>query len=110
MLNIGWAWIQMHKNDGSNDFYVIPHHQQKCMKIMKVQKNYKNVKDPWETITRVVVVVVLSASVQGKGEPGPTLVPSASWVMIWCHLSSLSLHTLHFFMFIDEDAKCNKCW
>ncbi len=45
---------------------------------MKVQKNHKNVKDPWEQSLRVVVVVVLSACVQGQGEPGPTLVvPSA---------------------------------
>lgn len=68
MLNIGWAWIQMHKNDGSNDF---------CMSFLtstkvyenneSTEKKHKNVKDPWEQITRVVVVVVLAASVQGEG-------------------------------------------
>lgn len=49
MLNIGWAWIQMHKNDGSNDF---------CMSFLtstkvyenneSTEKKHKNVKDPWE--------------------------------------------------------------
>jgi hypothetical protein len=31
------------------------------------------------------------------------------WPM-WCPLNSLSLHTVHFFMFVAKDAKCNKCW